>query len=83
MPGTVSLGVQPGCEADNSPPSSADVKECVELYLHSPNMPPWRGAQLKSTGTTLPLSLPITVSVIKSRREGRYMQDAGESKIYI
>jgi hypothetical protein len=22
-------------EADHSPPSSADVKECVELYLHS------------------------------------------------
>jgi hypothetical protein len=23
-------------EADHSPPSSAEVKECVELYLHSP-----------------------------------------------
>jgi hypothetical protein len=23
-------------EADHSPPSSGDVKECVELYLHSP-----------------------------------------------
>jgi hypothetical protein len=33
----------------------------VELYLHSPNTPPWRGAQLrKSTGTTLPL--PFTTS---------------------
>jgi hypothetical protein len=30
----------------------------VELYLHSPNTPPWRGAQFKKgTGTTLPLSL--------------------------
>jgi hypothetical protein len=28
-------------------PSSSEVKECVELYLHSPNTPPWRGAQLK------------------------------------
>jgi hypothetical protein len=28
-------------------PSSAEVKERVELYLHSPNTPPWRGAQLK------------------------------------
>jgi hypothetical protein len=28
-------------EADHSPPSSADVKEWVELYLHSPNTPPW------------------------------------------
>jgi hypothetical protein len=32
----VSLGVkQPGREADHSPPSSAKVRECVELYLHS------------------------------------------------
>jgi len=21
-------------------------KECIELYLHSPNMPSWHGAQL-------------------------------------
>jgi hypothetical protein len=35
--GSLSLGVkQPVCEADHSPPSSAEVKECVELYLHSP-----------------------------------------------
>jgi hypothetical protein len=33
-------------EADHSPPSSAKVKEWVELYLHSPNMPSWRGAEL-------------------------------------
>jgi hypothetical protein len=26
----------PGHEADHSPTSSAKVKECVELYLHSP-----------------------------------------------
>jgi len=31
----------------NSRPSSAEVKECVELYLHLPNTPSWRGAQLK------------------------------------
>jgi hypothetical protein len=37
--GTLSLGLkQPEREADHSPPSSAKVKECVELYLHSPNM---------------------------------------------
>jgi hypothetical protein len=36
VPGAVSVGVKrPGREADHSPPSSADVKECVELYLHS------------------------------------------------
>jgi hypothetical protein len=35
--GALSLGVKrPGREADHLPPSSAEVKECVELYLHSP-----------------------------------------------
>jgi hypothetical protein len=50
------LAFHSGREADHSPPSSAEVKEWVELYLHSPNTPSWRGAQLGgSTGTTLPL----------------------------
>jgi hypothetical protein len=47
-----------GREADHLPPSSVEVKEFVELYLHSPNTPLWRGARL-STGTTLPLRLPL------------------------
>jgi hypothetical protein len=35
--GALSLAVKrPVLEADQSPPSSAEVKECVELYLHSP-----------------------------------------------
>jgi hypothetical protein len=55
VPGALSLGVKRlGREADHSPPSSFEVKECVELYLHTPNTSSWRGAQL-STGTTLPL----------------------------
>jgi len=46
---------QPGHEADHSPASNAEVKECVELYLHSPNTSSWGGGQLrKSTGTSLP-----------------------------
>jgi hypothetical protein len=41
----LSVGVKrPGREADHSSPSSAEVKECVELYFHS-NTPLWRGAQ--------------------------------------
>jgi hypothetical protein len=45
--GALSLGVKrPRREADHSPPSRAEVKECVELYLHSPNTPSWRGAAL-------------------------------------
>jgi hypothetical protein len=43
--GAISLGVKRlGREADHSPPSSAEVKECVELYLHSPNTTSWRDA---------------------------------------
>jgi hypothetical protein len=30
------LAFRSGREADHSPPSSAEVKERVELYLHSP-----------------------------------------------
>jgi hypothetical protein len=56
VPGDRSLGVKrPGREADHSPLSSAEVKECVELYLRSPNTPSRFGSQLKITGTTLPL----------------------------
>jgi hypothetical protein len=40
------LAIHSGREPDHSPPSSTEVKEWVELYLHSPNTPSWRGAQL-------------------------------------
>jgi hypothetical protein len=40
------LAIHSGSEADHSPPSSAGVKEWVELYFHSPNTPSWHGAQL-------------------------------------
>jgi hypothetical protein len=39
------LGVKrPGRETEHSPPSSAEVKEGMELCLHSPNMCSGRGA---------------------------------------
>jgi hypothetical protein len=45
VPGALSLGVKRlGSEADHSPPFSAETKEWVELYIHSPNTPSWRGA---------------------------------------
>jgi hypothetical protein len=48
VPGSLSLGVKlAGREADHSPPSSAEVKQCVVLYFHSPNTPSESGAQLK------------------------------------
>jgi hypothetical protein len=35
--GALSLGIKrPVRKADHSPPPSAEAKECVELYLHSP-----------------------------------------------
>jgi hypothetical protein len=35
--GALSLGIKrPRRESDHSPPSSAEVKECLEQYLHSP-----------------------------------------------
>jgi hypothetical protein len=40
VPGALSLGVKrPGREADHLPPSSAEVKEYVQLYLHTLNTP--------------------------------------------
>jgi hypothetical protein len=48
IPRTLSLGVnRPEYEADNSPLSSAEVNEWVELYFFSPNTPSWCGVQLK------------------------------------
>jgi len=52
VPVTLTPGIKwPGCEADHSPPSSAEDKECVDLYFHSPNMPSRRGAQKKARDT--------------------------------
>jgi hypothetical protein len=37
VPGALSPGVKrSGREADHSPPTSAEVKENVDLYIHSP-----------------------------------------------
>jgi hypothetical protein len=41
------LAFHSGREADHSPPSSAEVKEWVDLYLHSPNTSSWRGTQVE------------------------------------
>ena len=40
--GSLSLGGKvAGCGVDHPPPSSAEVKEGVELYRYSPSRPPW------------------------------------------
>jgi hypothetical protein len=36
--------VRPGRDADHSPPTSAEVKYELELYLLSPHAPPWHVA---------------------------------------
>jgi hypothetical protein len=40
---------RPGRDVDRSPPSNAEVKNELELYLLSPQAPPWR-----VSGTALP-----------------------------
>jgi hypothetical protein len=56
VPGALSPGVkQPGRKADHSPPSSAEVKECMELYFHLQyTLMIWCLVK-KGTGTALPL----------------------------
>ena len=44
---------RPGRGVDHPPPSSAEVKERVQLYLNSPSGPSW-----PVPGRTLPLPLP-------------------------
>jgi hypothetical protein len=59
------LAFHPGREADHSPPSSDEVKELVELYLHSPNTPSWLGAQLGEhrDNFTLPFTFTLFFDV--------------------
>jgi hypothetical protein len=47
-----------------SPSGSAEVKECVQLYLHSPDTPSWRGAQLKKAQGQLYLYLYLIIIII-------------------
>jgi hypothetical protein len=43
--GALSVGVKRlAREANHSPPTRSEVKECVKLYLHSPNMSSWLGS---------------------------------------
>jgi hypothetical protein len=50
VPGALSLRVQrSGREADHSSPPRAEIKECVELYLHSTNTSSWRGAKCENS----------------------------------
>jgi hypothetical protein len=70
----VPLAFHSGREADHSPPSSAEVKEWVELCLHSPNAPLWRGAQLRGAQGQLYLYLSLWLEDLKGRD---YSEDLG------
>jgi hypothetical protein len=73
-PGALSLEVKlPGREADHLSPSSAEVKECVDLYFHSPNTRSWHCAYL-STETTFPFHIfpnPVCICARKRKKEKR------------
>jgi hypothetical protein len=65
VPGSLSLGSKRlGSEADHSRQSSAEFEECMELYLHSLNMPSWRGVQLKHR-TALCFNVDSTMNHLK------------------
>jgi hypothetical protein len=59
---------RPGREADHSPPASAEVKENVDLYIHSPIRLHDVVLNSLGTGTVLPFftgadtSLPVTLN---------------------
>jgi hypothetical protein len=77
VPGALSLGVKRlRCEADHSPSSITEVKKWVELYLHSPITPPWRGAQLKHRDnfTLLYLKLPFHHSPNTTSSSGTFLR---------
>jgi len=66
-------GKWPGHEADHSPPSSAEAKQCVELYLHSPIRPHDVVLSLKKTAQRqLYLYLPVSPYRWKHLKDSRY-----------
>jgi hypothetical protein len=65
------LAFHSGREADYSPPLSAEVKEWVELYLHSPHTPSWRGAQGEHRDNFTFYLFVLTLSCVLDNREQR------------
>jgi hypothetical protein len=74
VPGTFSLELKwPGSEADHSPPPSAEVKEWVELYLHSPNYAfmEWCSVMKKAQGQLHRLPLLYWIQLVLDRVQWR------------
>jgi hypothetical protein len=69
----LALAFHSGRETDQSPPSTAEVKEWVEMYLQSPNTPSWRGAQRDHrvvSASLVRLEVPYVVSPSACRTRG-------------
>jgi hypothetical protein len=67
VPGSLSPWVKRlGRETDHSPPSSAEVKEWVELYLSSPNTPSRHGVQFKKAQKQLYFYLCLAAVLVSS-----------------
>jgi hypothetical protein len=78
----VPLAFHSGCEADHSPPSSAEVKEWVEL-TYTPPYASWRGAQLGGEqGQLLPLCSCFTLYKNSAFIEGAYFPVYYHPKFY-
>jgi len=76
VPGALSLGVKRlGREAQHSPPSSAEVKEFVELHLHSHNTSSWHGVLLRTAKLYLYLILVTSKLLSYEQGLGDYMGD--------
>jgi hypothetical protein len=74
-PGALSLGVKrPGGEADQSPPSSAEAKEWVELYFNSLSTSSWGRAQFKekAQGQLYLLPLPFEAFIGFLKKPANY-----------
>jgi hypothetical protein len=67
------LAFHSGSEADHSSPSGAGVREWVEVYLHSPNGPSWRGARLGGAQGQLYLYFTFYLIVIGETILGIYV----------
>jgi hypothetical protein len=81
--GLFSWGVKcPGHEAGHSPPSSAEVKGCMELYLHSSSMSSWYDASL-SIGATFPFTFYQHFSSSKSQTKRHLWRQTTDIKVWI
>jgi hypothetical protein len=69
-------GKAPGRGADHPPPTSAEVKEKVELYLYSPSGPSW---PVLGKSLPLPLLFYVVIKVVLTAMRCRNLQSTWET----